>query len=284
MSHIEACLSCSSGNETGFVWDVENCQPLHSIGQLKAQGKGLCYAERQHLILSQHPDKPQAVIHYPTKAQPRFRCSMPEKMLSVDISSNGVYAVGGGVSGKLYIWQVASGALMRIFDAHYKGVNAVKFTPCSGYVVSGSEDAIVKSWSLAHVLDVTLPASAELRPLHSSSLHTLGVTSVLVAGNGWVASAGKDRTLRVHDFVLNQDLHCCILPSLPRCIAATPQLTQLFAGCGDGKIYQSDLYPERVWSKNAQQKVPQDKLLEALLGHQVGMCGEKMTDGKHCCI
>eukprot|EP01063_Lacrimia_lanifica_P012868 TRINITY_DN19561_c0_g1_i1.p1 TRINITY_DN19561_c0_g1~~TRINITY_DN19561_c0_g1_i1.p1 ORF type:complete len:516 (+),score=180.28 TRINITY_DN19561_c0_g1_i1:79-1548(+) len=267
MSYVEACLSCSTGNETAFIWDLQNGLPLHTFAQIKAGNGGQVYSAPQHVVISAHTDRPQLTLHYATKQTPKFRCTVAERMVSMAASDDGVHVAGGGVSGKLYLWRVSDGLLLGIWDAHYKAVTAVHFTADGGFVVSASEDATCKSWNLGQVLDAHRPLNSEVRPTHSYSGHTLGITGMALSRlhQTWVVTVSKDRTLRVHDFVSGRDVHCCILPSLPKCVAANLPFTTFHAGCTDGKIYQTDLYPERL--RPSSNHAPQQKLLTALLGH-----------------
>jgi pre-rRNA-processing protein IPI3 len=43
-----------------------------------------------------------------------------ERLTSVAASPDGMFLAGGGVSGTLYIWETASGRLLRSWPAHYK--------------------------------------------------------------------------------------------------------------------------------------------------------------------
>jgi pre-rRNA-processing protein IPI3 len=49
-----------------------------------------------------------------------MQCHAPEKIGPLAVSDDGSLCCGGGVSGRLYLWEVGSGALVRSWDAHYK--------------------------------------------------------------------------------------------------------------------------------------------------------------------
>ena len=265
MTIIEACLSCSTQNETAYVWDVDNCLPLHTFNQIKCDGKTLCYSKAKRTVISVQKDKAISTIHYATRPQPRYRCTLPEKMSSATINVEGTHLVAGSQSGKLYFWFLSSGQLLRIWEGHYKSITSLDFTTDGSFLCTGSEDASVKAWNLATVLDVMLPTHAESRPHNTYLGHTLGVTDVKCAQtDGWVVTSSKDRTVRIHDFITGQDVYCCILPALPKCLAVSSHAMSLFSGCQDGKIYLSNIYPER--SASADFVVPQNKLLNALMG------------------
>jgi pre-rRNA-processing protein IPI3 len=49
-----------------------------------------------------------------------MQCHAPERIGPLAVSDDGSMCCGGGVSGRLYLWEVGSGALVRSWDAHYK--------------------------------------------------------------------------------------------------------------------------------------------------------------------
>lgn len=52
--------------------------------------------------------------------QPRLKCHSPEKLGPLAVSCDGSLCAGGGISGRVYVWEVSSGTLLRAWDAHYK--------------------------------------------------------------------------------------------------------------------------------------------------------------------
>ena len=52
------------------------------------------------------------------------RCFAAEPIVALAASADGCHVAGGGASGHVYLWQAASGRLLRSWPAHYK-VSAV---------------------------------------------------------------------------------------------------------------------------------------------------------------
>jgi hypothetical protein len=48
------------------------------------------------------------------------RCFAMERITSVACTLDGMLLCGGGASGAVYVWEVASGRLLRNWAAHYK--------------------------------------------------------------------------------------------------------------------------------------------------------------------
>ena len=92
---------------------------------------------------------------------------------AVTCTADGAHCVGGGLSGKLYLWQVASGRLLLAWDAHFKPPTALACSLCDGYLLSAGEDAIVLAWSFAELLDAAHAHHVSPRPFRTWTDHTL---------------------------------------------------------------------------------------------------------------
>jgi len=53
------------------------------------------------------------------------RCFAAEPVFALAASADGCHVAGGGASGHVYLWQAASGRLLRSWPAHYKVCTAV---------------------------------------------------------------------------------------------------------------------------------------------------------------
>jgi WD40 repeat protein len=63
-------------------------------------------------------------------------------------TSDGAYLSGGGASGRIYFWEVASGRLLRVWPAHYKAVSCLVFSEDDSLLISGADDGLVNVWPL----------------------------------------------------------------------------------------------------------------------------------------
>lgn len=85
---------------------------------------------------------------------PLYRCRMPEPIEVIVSTIDGLYVFGGAkCSGNIYVWQVSTGQLIHAFEAHYKGITALCVSSDGNYLVSGSEDTILKVWLMGDLLD-----------------------------------------------------------------------------------------------------------------------------------
>ena len=174
---------------------------------------------------------------------PVFKCAVAESMLCVAASRDGTLIAGGGVSGKTFLWDALSGDLLRVWNAHYKGVSAVVFLPGSGGICTGGQDGIIHVWDVASLIDVAVAGDVSMSPTPyvTWTEHSLPVTS-LRCGAGFRAtellvSASADRTVRLWHVPSKR---CVLRVSLPAGVNVADVDSaghRLFAGCSDGVVY-----------------------------------------------
>jgi WD40 repeat protein len=95
---------------TGFVSDIEN---VH----FTPDGKGL-YAR----------DNSGFSIRYSDLSTAKEVINSKEKITSLDLNSNGTMLAGAGVSGNLYLWDIAKNYAVTTIKVS-RGLTAVKFAP-----------------------------------------------------------------------------------------------------------------------------------------------------------
>ncbi|KAJ1657513.1 Pre-rRNA-processing protein ipi3 [Dispira simplex] len=242
--------------QSGFLPDTLTLlnSPNHALG---CRGFLGCITERP--MLHCHAwQKDHAILKFPC----------PEKITVLTVAHSGTWAVAGTPKGKLYVWEVSTGALIRSWDAHYKTVTAVRFAQDDSYVVSSSEDAVVQVWELAEILnpvgyhstsnefvvgrttethimatggDMGLPTAQ-----HTWTEHTLPVTDI-VCGYGLgpytrIITASRDRTCKVWDYGTGQLLITFLFPNAICHVTMDPVETVLYAGTDTGVVWQVQLY------------------------------------------
>ncbi|GFR41561.1 hypothetical protein Agub_g2281 [Astrephomene gubernaculifera] len=176
------------------------------------------------------------------------RSYVSEAILALTASPDGKYLAGGSSSGTLYLWEVASGRLLRTWAAHYKAATALLFVGGASLLLSGGEDTSVFTWLLPDLLDPSLdpasPAFARPAPLHAWFDHTLPVTA-LAAGAGEaaavVASASLDRTVKLRRMADGMLLRSVALPAAVHALALDAGERYLYAAGNDGAVYEVPL-------------------------------------------
>jgi len=92
---------------------------------------------------------------------------LSERLSCIAVDPRGAYCAGGTSQGRIYLWevrfilfflgllhlhlrpQVSSGILFNVWDAHYRKVNVLRFTPDGAALISGSDDSSLSVWSVA---------------------------------------------------------------------------------------------------------------------------------------
>ncbi|EGW30814.1 Pre-rRNA-processing protein IPI3 [Spathaspora passalidarum NRRL Y-27907] len=149
---------------------------------------------------------------------------------------------GGTASGKIYIWELTSGDLVSVRDAHYQGITTVKFSPCGTFLVTGGDDARVIVWSVVDLL-----TDDKAKPYFSITDHTLPITDLLLSDSGVVHdlrlyTTSTDCTVRVYDVLSKSLLTTFVLPYGVNCVAKDPANRALYVGLVNGMIRTIPLY------------------------------------------
>lgn len=98
----ELLIVCdSSGSTTGF--NVENLTSL--VNWNKNSSQSICFS-KDNVLFSGQCDKNAVNMYHLKKNSPIFQCSLSERIASLQCSPDGIYLIGGGESGSIYVWQV----------------------------------------------------------------------------------------------------------------------------------------------------------------------------------
>ncbi|CAK5014768.1 unnamed protein product [Aphanomyces euteiches] len=209
---------------------------------------GLVAVPRTHQLIVIQPGKLVMHMHTWGKDVPLFKCHVTEPLGPITTTSDGNFCLAGGASGKMYLWCVATGALLHVWDAHYKAVSALSMTTDDAFVISGGDDAVVHVWRLLDLLDASSPDSV-LRtgavPVHTWTDHVLPITSIHCGHGGYlgrVFTSSLDRTTKFYDIPTGACLASITCPSFVNVVVADAMEHRLFLGAGDGRIYVVDLH------------------------------------------
>lgn len=154
----------------------------------------------------------------------------------------------GSVSGKLYVWELALGALVVVKDAHYQQLSVARFSPCGTFLVTGGLDTRVNVWKTADLL-----ADVTAKPYATFTDHSLGISDVVLSAAASrtdlkVFSASADGRLCVYD-VTTKTLATTFVFSHPiECIARDPAGRAVYAALDDGSIRQVPLYTVNAYT------------------------------------
>lgn len=243
----------SSSIDTGIgCWDLVSGAEKLRYRSCASPPHGLLSVSRRFLASSQlreNPSSSTAPIFFWSWEKPQVQVrSFPAEFIGPLVSdSDGSYIIGGGSSGAIYLWEVASGKLLNKFTAHFRSVTCLTLSNDESLLISGSEDGSVRVWPLLMIFDDIAKESGENIYKYSFSEHSLRVTSV-ISGQGLcnsiVISSSEDRTCKVWSLSEGRLLRSITFPFIIDAIAMDPGEHVFYAGCRDGKIYVAALNAE----------------------------------------
>lgn len=229
-------------------------------------------------LISIQSDRPGVQIYSWKTAQARVKSSTTEKLTAVAVSHDGLYCAAGTPSGKIYMWDMVSGELLKVWDAHYKAISALSFTHDDAFLVTCGDDALVSVWLMGNVLshtsssglfnhtvDNTYDASAhaggmgmggyedtytndnsfgqgaQLRPWVEWTDHGLPVTGVWCGAGHRFITCSYDRTVKCWDIPSKSMVFSFVFPAAIRCVLMNSDQSILCAGGNNGNIYRIHL-------------------------------------------
>ncbi|CAI2188389.1 2786_t:CDS:2, partial [Funneliformis geosporum] len=203
--------------------------------------------DRIGLIISAQLDKSLLHIYSFQKDQVHLKFISPEKIIALAVSNKGTFCAGGTDNGKIYIWEISTGTLCKVFDAHYKKISVIKFTSDDSALISGSEDAVVNVWLLPSILDDSVDESPS--PYYTWSEHSLPITDIWCGIGSFntarIVTSSLDHTCKLWDLSTGYLLTTFIFPTAITCIIVDPAERMFFGGGKNNLIYQVYLYRKR---------------------------------------
>jgi WD40 repeat protein len=171
---------------------------------------------------------------------PIARCSAPEPIISsVTVSPDGTLLAAGGESGRCYIWSLAAGALLGIWDAHFRAVTRLAFTDDSETILTAGADAAVFAYDVAQLVSVERERGAGVAPVAILQGHSLPITALSVGFGGSsarVVTASADRTARLWHLSSARDIGSVLLSAPAVDAVFAPDESAFFLGLATGAV------------------------------------------------
>ncbi|KAK6462577.1 Pre-rRNA-processing protein IPI3 [Scheffersomyces coipomensis] len=157
---------------------------------------------------------------------------------------------GGSKSGKLYIWELSSGNLLCVKDAHYQTITSIKFSKCGTYLITASEDSRCMIWRTLDLISIyynDVDHMRSIKPYYAISDNTLAINDIEITSNGLsndlkLYTVSKDTTLRIYDITSKQLLTTFILPYSIETLVLDPANRAVYVGLSNGLIRSVPLY------------------------------------------
>ncbi|OMJ14146.1 WD repeat-containing protein 18 [Smittium culicis] len=286
----EILLAASSDSESVGIYDLRQGTYLGSLNNVPSDSQysvaissneGINANNSVPWIMSISTSIPNAQVYGLNWSEysSKLRFPLPEKMSCVASSISGNYVYAGSLTGKIYVWNVNSGDLLKCWEAHYGPVTKITISDDESVIISGGEDANVHIWLFSRVVDIT-GGVGSLVPELSLSDHTMPITGISISssslfggsfmsGGARIFTSSKDQTIKCwqinhkssetrdnkHSFSIgsrqgNKDkqfvsgdlLITWLLPSVVRCLAVNSTETKIYCGCLNGNVYQINVF------------------------------------------
>eukprot|EP00470_Lotharella_oceanica_P012993 CAMPEP_0170189694 /NCGR_PEP_ID=MMETSP0040_2-20121228/47460_1 /TAXON_ID=641309 /ORGANISM="Lotharella oceanica, Strain CCMP622" /LENGTH=149 /DNA_ID=CAMNT_0010437329 /DNA_START=126 /DNA_END=572 /DNA_ORIENTATION=- len=130
------------------------------------------------------------------------------------------YIAGGDEKGRVYFWDSTTGWLLQAWDAHYKAVTAVRFSPDGTFLLTAGADAVVNGWLISDIV-LLRPTDAPSPYAAFPANHTLPVQALAYATGGPCAlavSGGLDGVVSVLDVAKKATLGSVTAGSAVQCL------------------------------------------------------------------
>lgn len=201
------------------------------------------------LMLAVQPDKSLLNVYSFQKDQVSLKVVLPERLSCIAVDKRGQFCAGGTAQGRIYIWEIASGLMYNSWDAHYRQITVLRFTPDGEALLSGSDDSGITVWSVFRLLDNI--SRDEIPEAYADlSDHTLPITDIACGFGPFpscrVLTASTDHSVKLWDLESKSLLTTFQFPHAVTQIAWDAAERLFFAASGDGSIHQVDLYRTRI--------------------------------------
>ncbi|KAJ8493956.1 hypothetical protein OPV22_015677 [Ensete ventricosum] len=155
----EALVVCSEKMSAGItLYDLESGEELMRLPTCASPPHGLLCLADHHLVASQlqryRSYRGGAIFFWDlNKPQSAPQRSYPlENIGPISSSKDGIYLAGGAPAGNVYIWEVTSGELLKIWPAHQNPLSCLAFSHDGTLLVSASEDGVIHVWSMIRLV------------------------------------------------------------------------------------------------------------------------------------
>ncbi|KAF8416084.1 WD40-repeat-containing domain protein [Tirmania nivea] len=236
----------SSSESTLSIYDLHTYKQVATYKRSSTAKSGLAVTS-SHIYAAQ-ADK--AIINVYDRSKGILASTVPftEQFTVLSASHGGALIAGGTESGRLTIWEVASGRFISTGHIHLQRVTTITFDPTNTFIITGSADSNVYIWSVAQLTD--LRSSADRKPERILDHHQREITSIVVGrANGpanIAVTASQDLSCIVWNYQTGIFLRRFLFPIAPLTLALDPADRAFYAGFQDGSIQCIDFHGDSL--------------------------------------
>ncbi|KAM3212229.1 hypothetical protein ACQJBY_065354 [Aegilops geniculata] len=228
-------LAASSTDAGVAAWDLRTGAEAIRHRPCASRPRAIAAVAGRFLAAAQVAAGNSAPIHYYHWDKVAVKSFPAEPIRALIADPEGNYLIGGGVSGDIFFWEVASGELLVRWHAHYRDVRCLALYDM--LLVSASEDGSIKVWDLLTMLDEQSRFEAKTPYLYNFNQHTLPVTDIACFHGAIAVSSSEDRTCKIWSLSEGRMLRSISFPAIIDSVEIDPRSHIFYAGGRDGKIY-----------------------------------------------
>ncbi|XP_055601423.1 WD repeat-containing protein 18 [Uranotaenia lowii] len=266
---VEVAITSDSSDQlwSCCVWDVRTGTHLISYKGGGAPGPNTLSVINGQFILAANMVKPMLHI-WPINRHETIttRFILPGRATAVSTSPDGNYCLVA-VQETIYVYQLATGALLATASRHYQAVKVLRFTDDGSHFISAGQDGMVMVWNLAHVVRVFQKQT--IGATYSFSDHALPVTDLYVGRGGIKAtfcSVSVDRSCKIYDLSSGTILLNLVFQEALSAVTMDNLESNVFIGTSDGPIHCFSIHsPPRTKEYHINRKNQQKNMF---LGHK----------------
>lgn len=202
----------------------------------------------QDLIIACQSQQTLLHVYIHDKESINQKIVVPERLSCIKVSPSGTWLIGGTFTGRLLIWELATGSLIFAADAHYQEITCLDFTQDEAFLFTGSKDSRIYGWSMVEFAIISSSDQEDnmIRPQIEWTDHSLEITSMQIGYGKWnecrVFTTSLDQTLRCWDVASNQLLTTYVLPDKIASLTVDPLERVVYVGLNNGDIEMVSMF------------------------------------------
>ncbi|EPZ36589.1 hypothetical protein O9G_001573 [Rozella allomycis CSF55] len=250
----ELCLVSSNNESSNLIaYNIRTGAILASFKGAFCEVHGFAHG-KDKLYVAQ-ANKALLLSYHTSKESIQSRSVCPEVLTTLTVDPSGSYLVGGSMSGKIYIWLISCGSLLKVVDAHYKKVNKIIFTNDASTIISCSEDSLIKIWDFQEFFIIE-----RNQPSHTIVDHSLPVTDMAISigtkSNSILFSCSLDQTCHIFDVLTGKRISTLYFSCGLTSIAVNSIGNKLFVGSIYGNIFGVNLSERETTDVSFDENLP----------------------------
>jgi WD40 repeat protein/serine/threonine protein kinase len=167
-----------------ILWDLASGQPIHTLTGHQAWITGVMYtADGQHALSNGR----HAILWDLTSGEALQELIPINPITAIAVSPDSQIAVSGSTTGKLTLWNLDTGSIIRELDGSTSEIKSIAYHPDGNTILAGTVDGTILAWDIP---------TGEIR--YQLTGHTDAVLSLAICKDGMqLVSGSTDQTIRV---------------------------------------------------------------------------------------